>query len=223
MILPDTLYIEGAKYQKASPIQSDLWRVLHEAELPSYRRITPRGNPEVRALFPNHYSEFGEAWQRLSRAMNPRISNNKWTSVYSTDTFITNFQGFGLDRANYILGTNLDHELPRVEALTTGGSLLKGHVSGSDLVVETLDVNNPPTLAWIEERPWFWTYAVSCDGKLQPRRFPQGLQPNGEVVPIVHPLIANPRRYTSITIPLWRVVRWPGPGYPDPFLVYHPI
>lgn len=207
----------------ATVARPPLWRVLHEKELLSSLRATPLGMPEVRPLFPNHYSDFGQRWQLLSRAMNPRISDDKWRAVYGTDLWMTNYHGFfknGDPRANYVHKENLQYDNPRVEGLTTGGSILTGYVEGTNLVVQTLDVNSPPSLDWIMARPWFHTYAVSCDGLRTPRRFPQGLQPNGEVVPIIHPLICNPRRYTKITIPLWRVAPWNATELPDPFRVY---
>jgi hypothetical protein len=200
----------------------ELW---HELELPEDRRITPAGMPEVRPLFPNHFSRFGLSWQLRSRGMNLRISDNKWTAVYGYLLWIANYQGFGNPddpRANYVLGKDLNSGDPKVEALTTGGSLLTGKIVGSNLVIETLDVHNPPSLDWIMQRPWFWTYAVSMDGKGKPRRFAQGLQLNGEIVPIIHPLIADPGRFPLITIPLWRVERWTAPELPDPYTIYSP-
>lgn len=204
-----------------------IWRVLHELELdPKYRR-TPLGQPEMRTLFPNHFSDFGREAQLLSRAMNPRISDDKWTQVYHDTLWITNRQGFGNEddpRNNYVTGKNLnqDYEDPKVECLTTGGSILTGFETTNYLAVETIDYTQIPTLEWIMARPWFWTYAVSMDSHLKPRRFPQGLQPNGEIVPIIHPLIGDPKQYELIVIPKWSVVEWTKEELPDPYTVYLP-
>jgi hypothetical protein len=207
------------------PPRPPLFRVLHELEVPQVYWTTPVKMPEVRALFPAHFSDFGREWQLLSKAMNPRISANRWTSVYGYFAWIANGQGFGDEsdpRANYVTGQDLTHENPRVECLTTGGSVVTGRVDGASLIIETLDVRSVPSLDWIMARPWYWTYAVTIDGNRTPRRFPQGLQPNGEVVPIIHPLIGNPGRYPEITIPLRRVERWTAEELPDPFTLYRP-
>ena len=198
-----------------------LWRVLHDLETP--KGVWRPNLPEVFPLFPSHFSDFGRGWQLLSKAMNPKISASKWTNVYTYALWIANGQGFGDEsdqRANYVAGRNLDKPNPRVECLTTGGSVLTGYVEGSNLVVRTLDVNVVPPLDWVMARPWFWTYAVTVDGRGIPRKFPQGLQADGSIVPIVHPLIANPSRYPKITIPLSSLERWTADELPDPFRLY---
>lgn len=198
-----------------------LWRVLHDVETP--KGVWRPNLPEVFPLFPSHFSNFGREGQLLSKAKNPLLTPAKWTNIYMYTLWIANGQGFGDEtdqRANYVAMRNLDKPNPRVECLTTGGSLLTGYVEGSNLVVTTLDANNLPSLEWLQERPWFWTYAVTVDGRGNPRRFPQGLQPDGSIVPIVHPLIANPVRYPKIAIPLTCVTRWTAAEYPDPFRVY---
>lgn len=199
-----------------------LWRVKHDIELP--KGLWRDNMPEVHPIFPNHHSEFGKAWQLLSRGMNPRISVYKWTACYSYQRYVTNNQGFGMDndpRANYVLSKDLGYDLPRVEALTTGGSFHTGEVEGQDLVLETLDVHDVPTLDWIMQRPWFFVYAVTVDSKGTPRRFPQGLQPSGEVVPIIHPFFTDRRKYPRLTIPLAKLEKWDQTrGLPDPFKVY---
>jgi Lyzozyme M1 (1,4-beta-N-acetylmuramidase) len=204
------------------PTIPQLWRVKHDIELT--KGLWRDNLPEVHPIFPNHHSEFGKDWQLLSRGMNPRISANKWTAVYHFKLWIDNNQGYGMEsdpRANYVLRENLTCDNPRVEALTTGGSFHTGTVEGPNLILETLDVNHAPTLDWILARPWFFVYAVTVDSKGTPRRFPQGLQPNGEVAPIIHPLIADRRKYPKLTIPLSKLEKWDmSKGLPDPFKVY---
>lgn len=210
--------------QSAAP---PLWRVLHEAELPADKRGTPLKMPEVRPFFPNHHVPFDEGHQRLSYEINRQwLTPDKWTAVYGYDKVITNNQGFGDEgspRANYIVGKDLDCELPKVECLTCGGNIHTGYIDGADFVVQTLSWRNaPPTVEWLRAHPWFCVYLVSVDGGLTPRRFPQGEQPNGYMADIIHPFMGDPERYPRITMPAWRVVRWMGPTPPDPYRVYLP-
>jgi hypothetical protein len=195
-----------------------LWRVRHFLECDDDRRSRPEVNP----LFPNHYSHFGKEAQLLSRAMNFRITSAKWSQVYSYHLWITNEQGFGNSddpRANYVTGEDLDYAAPKVEALLCGGNVVTGEPEAGLLHVATLDWRNMPSLEWIMARPWFITKAVAVDGNGKPRRFPQGEQPNGEMVDILHPLIADPVRY-EITIPLRRLQEWTEPELPDPYMLY---
>ena len=219
-IFPDSILAYGKTYLHKTD-RPPLWKVLHDAEMGEDRR---KNLPEVQPLFPNHHVPFMQIWQRLSRAANPFLTDDKWTAVYGWKLWIANNQGFGNDddpRANYILGTNLDKKDPRVEVLTCGGNLLTGYEETGNLVVETLDWRAfAPTTEWLLAHPWFCTYAVSVDGKGQPRRFPQGEQPNGEMKDIIHPLMADPERFTKITIPLDKVIRWTAAELPDKYRLY---
>ena len=213
-----------------------LFRVLHDLEL---RRVMAENRipedelpyrpnlPEVHPLFDNHHSEFNRGHQLLSKAMNPRISNQKWRVVYWWRLWITNHQGFDKPedpRVDFVNMRDIGAPRPRVECLTTGGSVLMGKVEGNDLVVKVLNVHDPvPTPEWMYNNPWFLTWAVTVDSHTKPRPFPQGLQPNGEVVPIAHPFIGNARQYPRITIPLWKVKEWRHSYMPDPFTFYNPI
>jgi hypothetical protein len=215
-----------------------LVRVLHELELPEARRITPSNRPEVRQMFPVHFVPFTRAWQMKSYEMNrPWLTPTKWTVVYANNLWITNDQGFnepGDPRANYVTGTNLDQEDPRVECLTCGGNLLRvlGEVRAKTnagleecYIIQTLDYRNPPPA--ILPR-WLTTIAVSMDSNGTPRRFPQGQQPNGFMPDILHPLLADPRQYDGqdghdfITIPKWRCEPW-GADTCDPYKLYRPV
>ena len=199
------------------PAKPQLWRVLHDVE-------TPAGNwrpklPEVHSLFLNHFTPFTEGWQKLSYAMNPHLTKEKWTALYAYQRAFTNNNGFGNDsdpRANYIKGENLRYGDPKVEALVCGGAVLAGVAAGSNLIVETLNGrNSPPSLEWLMARPWLWFDAITVDGNGIPRRFPQG---GGERVLI--PLIADRNRYADVTIPLEKVVKWTMLELPDPYRVY---
>jgi hypothetical protein len=218
-MFPDSISAFGKTYIPRSE-RPPLYRVCHWVEQTGNTR--PYGRPEVEPLFPNQHVPFGESWQRLSKAMNPLISAQKWTSVYTGDTWMTNEQGFGMagdPRANYILGTNLTSELPRVELLTGGGSLLTGREEGTNLVVDVLEWRYPPpSLEWMLAHPWF--YVVATIAHEIPRRFQQGAQPDGTVVPVLHPLLGDPQRFPRITIPLAKVQRWTAAELPNPYKVY---
>src|SRR5688572_13720975 len=196
-------------------VRPKLWRVLHEAEVPAFRRNVPPKMPEVRTFFPNHHVKFGKYWQLLSRSMNPLLNNGNWTAVYDWQLWIANDNGFGDPgdpRANYIENRNLDYELPRVEALTCGGNVLTGYVENGYLVTETLNWRDPaPSLDWIMARPWLVTEGVKLDRNGNPTRFPQGYNQLGYTPGIRHPLLADPANY-KVVIPMWRVVEWNQEG-----------
>jgi hypothetical protein len=205
-----------------------LVRVLHELELPESRRITPKGRPEVRQMYPVHFVEFGRAWQLKSFAMNqPWLTPAKWTQVYGWQLWIDNNNGFGNGddpRVNFVTGENIGADLPKVECLTCGGNLLrvrgemfaKTNAGLEDCyIIETLDYRNRPP----EFIPrWLTTVAVSMDSNGIPRRFPQGEQPNGFMPDVLHPLLADPLRFV-ITIPKWRCEEWAAPDC-DPYKLY---
>jgi hypothetical protein len=194
-------------------------------ELPESLRRNPPGNPEVRAMFPNYFTWFRKDWQFLTRYMNPRISAQKLSNTYSTERYLTNQQGFSDSnpRADYFTMENLTYPDPKVENLLTGGMVVTGYVLNNSLVVTMMDDRHVPSLSWVMERPWFHLWAVTVDSHLKPRPFPQGLQPNGENVPIVHPLFANVASYPITTIPLIYLETWTQDFYPNPFTVYRPI
>lgn len=200
-----------------------LWRVKHWAEMVP-KREEASNRPEVWPFFPNHHTDFRKSFQLLSKAMNPRITKNQWTSVYDWSLWITNNNGFNMPnspRANYVLGINLDKPLPKCEMLTCGGNIVTGEVLGTDLKVQVLDGLGPaPTLDWIESRPWFITTAISWYTSGVVGGFPQGALPDGTFVPIRHPMIGDPRRFTEITIPLVCVEKWERDFIPDPYKVY---
>lgn len=217
--------VANIRYPQPSVARPRLWRVLHEIEKPPEERFNPVNNPEVRSMYPRHFSNFGKEAQLLTMAVNPRISPLKLTVVYDESTIITNNQGFGLPddpRANWFLNKDLDCDPPKVGALTCGGCVLTGFPTATNLIVTTLDYREIPTLEWFLQRPWFHTYMVTVDSHLKPRPFPQGIQPNGENVPIVHPLIADTKQYPVITIPLKWLEEWTQPELPNPFTVYRP-
>jgi hypothetical protein len=213
------LDVAGRKYQEAVSNRPPLWRVKHWKEA---GRTIPSARPEVWPLFPNHFVPFTKPWQLTSKEMNPKISARKWTVFYGGGLIIANQQGFGMrkPRANFVTGENIDAELPRVELLDCGGNVLTGHVEGLDLVVDVLDWRStPPSAEALLAQPWHCMYAVMVYGNGGVGYFPQGEQPDGSFVPVVHPLLGDPTQFPKITIPLSCVEKWDRPGLPDP---YHP-
>lgn len=198
-----------------------LWRVLHWREA---GREENSSRPEMWPLFPDQFVNFTRGWQLLSRAMNPMLSDNQWTSVYGSNLWIANQQGFGMansPRVNFVTGENLGAAYPKCELLTCGGNLLTGTVVGNDLRVSVLDgLGTPPSLEWILARPWYYVVAVQWYTSGAIGRFPQGEQPDGSVVPILHPLIGDPTRFPDIRIPLSCLQKWDRPDLPDPFSFY---
>ena len=208
-------------------------RVLHECELPADRRTNPPRMPEVRPLFPNHFSPFNREWQMRSWKENPTLSAGNMSAVYNTHLWIANNNGTDdSDRPcqDYFLMEHLDSPYSlKVESLTCGGNLLHvlGEIyaktnSGVELcyIVETLDWHDaPPDVI----SPWLITTAINLRADGTPGRFPQGAQENGYVPGVRHPFVCNPSMYDSIVIEKWRCVPWTEPDPPDPYKVYLPL
>lgn len=199
-------------------VRPPLWRIKHDKELGSLWRP---GLPEVHPFLPNHFAKFTEPWQRKSRSMNPLISDSKWTVVYGYKLWITNENGFGDDsdpRHNYITRQNADAPDPKVEALSCGGSVITGYVSGSNLIVKILNWRDAPPDRPLY--PWEYVTAVSVDVYGNPRRFPQTLQPDGSMADFRHPLLGDPMQFPVITFPLSKLQKWDRPDLPDPYSFY---
>jgi hypothetical protein len=211
------------------PREYDFVRVLHEVELPPEKRITPARQPEVRPLFPNHYSEFGEEWQELSWTLNPLLTAGNMTAVYNDHLWIANGQGFGnTPRRNYFIPEDLDATTNiKVEALTCGGNVLRVLDEGKFKTNEGLeDCYFVEAMDWriipvfnLEKRPWLITTAVKLNNEGLPTRFPQGMQSNGFQPGVRHPLVADVVRY-AVALPKWRAVKWTETFAPDPYEVY---
>lgn len=202
-----------------------LWRIKHDIEID--RDVWRPRLPEVHPFLPNHHVPFTKYWQLLSKSMNPRITGTQWRDIYHWRLWITNHQGFDKpedDRRDYVNMRDLDKEHPRVEMLTCGGSVVTGYEKGDWLVVNVLSGFDPaPSIEWMNQHPEYWTWAVSCDSGGTPRRFPQFPLPSGEMLPSVHPLIGDPRRFTELVIPKYKVELWTGAELPDPWTLYNPL
>ena len=231
-----------------------LWKVLHDLEMGKVRQVVlDRGVPlpEVLPMAPNHYTPFTAALQRLSYAINPELTPDEWTALYTYQRFMTNHNGFGNQadpRANYIKGTNLSSPLPKQENLFCGGAIVTGTpifsaveairqaailareivarrasflgfrrsvqelTAKNVLNVWTLDGRGEvPTAEWILARPWTRFAAVSVNPRGQIHNLHQGGQ--DQVKWIL--LLADRRRYPTVTYPLSKLKRIPA-GAPLP-------
>lgn len=198
------------------PVRPPLWRILHDVELGSVRNVTPtNGAPEVHRLEPYHMTRFFEPWQWLSFNMNqPGMTPQKWTALHNWTTVITNEQGYnkpGDPRRNYILGTNLTAEHPKVASLLFGGNVITGRVEGEWLEVETLDARlSPPTLGYILTHRWLYSIGTNVrkDGRV-------GKLPQGEGRDVLLPIYAS----KPVRFPMNKLVRLADNApIPSPYL-----
>lgn len=197
----------------------NLWRVRHDAELP--KGIWRVGMPEVHPLFPNHHSYFQKWAQLVSFGLNPWFANMKdrWRNIYHYSYAYTNNQGYGMEndpRADFVNMRDILRELPKVEALVNGGSLIEGERLGDWVKVRTLDFNTPVTLEYLQANPQFWTRGVYAGGTGQPFRM-LGDKYDGPA--FIHPLIANHTK-GDLFIQAYKLQEWTSPLPPDPLRLY---
>lgn len=193
------------------------WRIKHDAELP--RGIWRAGLPEVHPLYPNHHSPFKKWAQLVSKELNPFLTPERWTDTYHWKFWMTNNQGFGIPndpRANFVLNKNTDEELPRVEALVCGGSMIEGELIGDWVKVNGLHYNTPVTLAYLQAHPEYWIRGVYAGGTGQPFRM-LGDKYDGPA--FIHPLIVN-RNKGDLFIEAYKLQAWTSPEPPDPLRLY---
>jgi hypothetical protein len=191
-----------------------LWRYKHDPQ-----PFTRLNLPEVNPMFPNHFVEFGEAWQRLERELNYKLADRKWRALHTYQRAFNNYNGFekpGDPRADFINKMDVTAAKPKQEALLCGGAIFPGYTEGALLVIETLNSEGPvPTLTDLKQ--WQYLDAVSIDEDIYHngiiRRFPQG---GGERVFIL--LLANRNRYPKIYVPLANVEKLDmTKPLPDPY------
>lgn len=153
--------------------------------------------PEVYNLQPEHSTEMTQSVQelcfRLFRYGAPNMSlddaKKKYRVIYQDDTAFCNRLGYphktDVPRRDYISGLDLDAENPYLDKpRVCGGALISGTEVGDNLLVDTIDANNIPTMEYIIDNHLYYT-AVSV-GANQATEFPQGL---GE--PVFIPLITK--------------------------------
>lgn len=201
------------------------WRCIHTIE---GGRWVPPGMPEERT--PEGWTRvwMTEPIQRMSYWLmthaNPSVTPNGWTKVHRWDKCFNNNQGFERDgdpRANYIMGIDLDAELPAYDKAMRicGGTFITGSQVGDKLVcragVDGIDADSPmPETETILRHNWF-THAVSVNNDYKViSHFPQG---NGG--PVLVPFIFR----NTITFPLEWFQRWQADELPDPLKIYLPM
>jgi hypothetical protein len=175
--------------------------------------------PEVHPLYPNHHSYFQRWAQLASFALNPWFAKERWSDVYRFDYALANNQGFGMDndpRANFVMGQYLNQELPKVEALLTGGSLVEGEPMGEWTKIKGLHFNTPISLEYIQDNPQFWVRGVYAGGTGQPFRM-LGDKYTGPA--FIHPLIVNNDK-GDLVIESYKLQEWTDPNPPDPLKIY---
>lgn len=160
-----------------------LWVVKSDKELGEIRNVTAsNGAPQIQRMEPYHMTRFTRGWQELSFEMNNTnglsMTSQKWTSLYDWERVITNEQGMGKPgdpRVNYIEGTNIGAELPKVASLLFGGNVITGASDGAYLWVETLDASGPPpSLEYILARRWLYSIGTNVSKNGSVGRLPQG-------------------------------------------------
>lgn len=207
-MFPNDYFLFGSKrYYR----EENLYRVNHDST------VWRDNLPEVFPFFPNHFTDFGAGYQLLEKALNARLTKDKWRAVHTYRRAFNNQQGFempGDPRVDWVNMKDIGSENPRQEALVCGGAILKRRfVDQEYLYPEYIDGNRPaPSLDWLLKRPYLYFDAVAVDGSAEGiaiRRFVQG---EGERVFIL--LLAS----KPIKIPLSKVTRLKrGQPIPSPY------
>lgn len=202
-------------------VKNTTWRVYHDFEMAKLgiKPLWRPGMPEVHPLYPNHHSPFQEWAQRASYALNPFLTKELWSKVYDDGYWMTNDQGFFNDsdpRANYVTGTNLTKELPRVEALVCGGSMVEGERVGDWVKVNGLHFSDPVSTEYLKANPQFWIRGIFVGGTGAVFRM-LGDKYQGQAT--IHPLIVN-RDKGNLYIEANKLQKWTSYTPPNPLAFY---
>lgn len=138
-----------------------LWRLRHWHETGG--KLVKR--PEVYFFKPNQFSilldSFQWWWYSLNGGVDTDPTGQKWRGYTNGRAFITDTQGTDKYR-DVISKRNLKKGPPRIKRMACGGNVLKGTVSGKNLIVETLrgprnvkDQISPPWGMTRATHPWF--------------------------------------------------------------------
>lgn len=219
--MPDfTLSLQGhAPLAGVLELQSNtvrFWRVKHDIEIGKIWRV---GMPEVHPLYPNHHSPFQKWAQLVSYGLNPWFTKSRWRDAYHFKYWMTNNQGYGMDndpRADFVNMRDVTEELPRVEALVCGGSMIEGERLGDWVKVKGLHYGTPVTLEYLQAHPQYHIRGVYAGGTGQPFRM-LGDKYNGPA--FIHPLIINSGK-GDLHIEAYKLQEWTNPEPPDPLKVY---
>lgn len=204
------------------PVTSTFFRVKHDKEI---GKIWRAGKPEVHPLYVdmndehgNHFAPFQKWAQLASYNLNPWLTPDLWRKVYWGNYWISNNQGYGMEgdpRADFVNGLDVNAELPRVESLVCGGSLISGERIGDWVKVNGLHYNTPVSWEWLKDHPEYWVRGVYASGTGQPFRM---LGHKFEGPPFIHPLIVN--NAYGCYIGAWKLQEWTSPMPPDPLRIY---
>jgi hypothetical protein len=216
-LYPDYLLVSSKRYRMETARK--LWRVKHDLELP--RGIWRVGMPSVHPLTPNHHSPFQKWAQLVSFGLNPWFANmrDRWRDMYDYRYAFANNQGYDIPndpRADFVNMRDTDKELPRVEALVCGGSMIAGERVGDMVRVQGLHYNAPVSLEYLQAHPEFWVRGVYAGGTGQPFRM-LGDKYSGPA--FIHPLIVN-RDKGDLMIEAYKLQEWRSATPPDPLKVY---
>jgi len=218
MTLPDTIYVSGTKYASPRPrLRDGLYHVLHDKELFDRGIVDPRNNkgvwwwrkglPEVQNFDGSHVTKMLEWVQRLAFDLNPGIDPAKFRVLYNQTRAFTNGMGFDtshastdpgyVPRRDYINRRDLDAEFPRFDkSRVCGGATIAGCVNGNWLEVETLNVNMPVPLSYVQARPWLTFTATTVSSTSTNDREIIGDFPQRGGLPCIIPLVTTyPVRY----------------------------
>lgn len=132
------------------------WRVNHDNPLWRYNV------PEVFRIFPFHHVVLDKDVQMLWWGLNPTLSPNKMSALFSNDLAFCNWTGFP-GHANYILEEDLEKKPPKFDqARLCGGAILSGREDGNKLWIDAINVNQPlPSVDYVLAHPWLYFDAVT--------------------------------------------------------------
>jgi hypothetical protein len=216
-VVKQIIYYDDNTSVTLNKTNEKFWRVKHDKEIP--KGIWRRNLPEVHPLYVNHHSPFQKWAQLVSRGLNLFLTNELWTKVYKGDFWIANDQGFAMKndpRANFVTGEDLTKDLPKVEALLCGGSLVKGIKNGDWTIVKGLHYDTPVSFDYVKAHPEFWIRGVYASGTGQPFRM-LGDKYNGPA--FIHPLIVNNNK-GELRIESYKLQEWLSSEPPDPLKIY---
>lgn len=120
-----------------------------------------KGMPEVYRL-DDQQTLLDCGWQRLWRAINPKLSDGTWGSLLGNSLAWTNRTGFP-GRYNCITGEDFGQKNPAFNSsIVNGGAVLKCTVQGDSLLVNNLMVDStPPPAEEMLESPWLWFWGTT--------------------------------------------------------------
>jgi len=122
--------------------------------------------PEVYRLLPAHHVVLDCAFQRLWRALNPKLSDEKWSSLLGNGLAWTNQTGFP-GRFNCVTGADKGKLFPRFDQpRLCSNAVVSGRESNNYLWLDTMLTTNPAMKAAdVMRTPHYWYYGTSVNAK----------------------------------------------------------